>query len=50
MEITQIDTTVLLQVAEMAVHCAFLTVAFIGGLVIGFGLVAMILGDQGEDE
>ena len=49
MEMIEIDVTVFMQVVEMAVRYAFLTVAFIGGAVIGFGLVSMILGG-GEDE
>lgn len=47
----EIDVTAFMQVVEMAFRYALLTVAFLGGAVIGFGLVSMIMGDdEGEDE
>lgn len=46
MEIMEIDVTAFMQVIEMAVRYAFLTVAFVGGLCIGCGIVAMLLGDD----
>lgn len=47
-EMPEVDVTVVLQTVEMAVRYAFYTLAFVGGLCIGAGLISLILGQQDE--
>ena len=49
MEMIEIDIALFMQVIDMALKAAFYTCFFGLGLIIGFAIVATILGN-GEDE